>query len=81
MVVGLGDVINAIQWGDVAIHAKHAIGNDQGSAIAGILAFLDLGSQVIGVTVCVTDDLRAGQPAAIDDAGVVEFVGVNHVLL
>ena len=40
----------------------------------------DFGLKVCGVAVLVDDDLGAAQPCAVDDAGMVELVGEDHVL-
>lgn len=76
----LRDLAEPVERRDVAVHAEHAIGDEQAAAVVGqVLANLGLG---IGhVAVLVDDDLRAAQPRAVDDAGVVEPVGEDDVLL
>src|ERR1700722_2162463 len=77
--VSLGDLGELVDGADVAIHREDAVGDEQ--FVAGLL--LDLLQQLL----CVGDvfvaedlDLRAGEPCAVDDAGVVELVGEDEVV-
>src|SRR5690606_19720598 len=64
---------------DIAIHAEHAVADDQAAAILGGLR--DFAAQVVHVIMGVGDDGRTREAAAIDDAGVVERVGEDDVSL
>ena len=78
-VVALGHLDDAGQRRDVAVHREYAVGDDHAAAVrAGGLP--DLLVQRRRVVVGVTDDARAGQAAAVDDAGVVQLVRENGVL-
>ena len=78
-VVPGGYLIDLVQRGDIAIHAEHAVGDHHASAVLGeVLA--DLGVEIGGVTVFIDDDLGAGESRSVDDAGVVEPVGKDHIL-
>ena len=66
--------------GQVAIHGEHAVGDHQFPAGQR----LNLGQNVFqrpGVLVGINPDLRARQPAAVDDAGMVELVRDDQVSL
>src|SRR2546422_7382275 len=67
------------EWGDVPVHRKDAGGDQELAALA---AFELLQSFFAGLDVLVGKDfdLGAGEPAAVDDGGVVELVGDNHVV-
>ena len=60
------------QRGDIAVHREDAVGDDQLGAIAGLLEAV---CEVLGVAVAIDERVGAGEPAAVDDAGVVELVG------
>ncbi len=63
---------------DVAVHREHAVRHDQRGA-AGRLAQAVL--EVLDVAVVVDERARLGEPAAVDDARVVEGVRQHHVTL
>jgi len=73
----LRDLGQGGQRRDVAVHAEHAIGDDQAAAIP--RRRRDLLAQIVRIGVAKAHDLRARQAAAIDDAGVVQLVGKDHV--
>ncbi len=56
--VFIRNLVQLIQWGYITIHAEHAVGDDHVAAITGILIGFDLRSQILGVSMGVTDDLR-----------------------
>ena len=56
-VIVAGDLMQRGQRRDIPIHAEHAVGHDQAAAILG--GGFDLFAQVTGITVFVSDDLRA----------------------
>ena len=78
-VVLLGEVADAAEIGDDAVHREHAVGGDQPEARAGGL--LQLGLEVGHVVVGVAEALGLAEPHAVDDRGVVERVGDDRVLL
>ncbi len=69
--VAAGEVRELRQRGDVAVHREDAVGDDQRGASR---RSPQPPLEVLGVGVPVDEGLRAGQPAAVDDAGVVELV-------
>jgi hypothetical protein len=72
--VFLGGLHQAGQRPDVAIHREHAIGDQQLSPRLPVqLGQFPFGRRRIFVRKDV--DLRAREPAAVDDAGVIQFVG------
>ncbi len=78
-VVLLGQVADALQIGDDAVHREDAVGGDQPEArVCGLLQLrLEVGHVVVGVAVAP----RLGEPHAVDDRGVVQRVGDDRVLL
>ena len=66
------------QVGDVAVHGEHAVGGDQAEARAGGLG--QLGLEVGHVVVQVAEALGFAEADAVNDAGVVQFVGDDGVL-
>jgi hypothetical protein len=64
---------------EVAVHREHAVGDDQLARARGQV--LEDGAR--GVHVLVREDLDGGatQPGAVDDAGVVERIGDDEVVL
>ena len=63
---------SVLQRGDVAVHREDAVGDDQRAAAARLA---QPPGEVLDVAVAVDEGLGPGQPAAVDDAGVVELVG------
>jgi hypothetical protein len=77
-VVALRQLDDLRQRRGVAVHGEDAVGDDQGAAAGGLL---EAPLEVVDVAVVVDEGLRARQPAAVDDRGVVERVGEDHVAL
>ncbi len=68
--------------GDIALHAEHTVHHDHASDIVqprGALR-LQLASQTFQITVFEPRHLAVRQPAAVDDAGVVQLVQVDLVV-
>ena len=78
-VVLVGQVADVRQLRQVAVHAEDAVGEDQLEPAA--LRFFELGLQVGHVVVLVAEPLGLAEPHAVDDRGVVQFVGEDRVLL
>ena len=76
--VFLGQIADGGQVGDDAVHGKHAVGGDELDARAGGL--FQPGAQIGHVVVLVAQALGLAQAHAVDDRGVVEFVGNDRVL-
>ena len=72
--------IDFIQRGDIAIHAEDAIGDHQRACGYFARCSASTRSQVIRVAVGVADDLRPREPAAIDDAGMVQLIREDRIL-
>ena len=77
-VVLVGQVADARQVGDDAVHGEHAVGGDE--AEPGVGRLLELRFQVGHVVVLVAEALGLAEPHAVDDAGVVQFVGDDRRL-
>ena len=75
-----GDCVDLVQGGDVAVHGEDAIGDAQGTAV-GAFIFFNLCLQVCGIGMGETHDAGAGQARAVDDAGVIQFVGEDDIFL
>ena len=77
--VSSASVAQLRQRPEVAIHAEHAVGDEQ-LALTGGQSVED---PACGADVLVRKDLdrRAAQAAAVDDAGVIELVGDDDVIL
>ena len=69
--VALGQVADALQVGEVAVHAEHAVGRDQAAPAALGLGLLETALEVAHVGVLVAPALGLAQPHAVDDTGVV----------
>ena len=78
-VVLLGQRADLVELGNGAVHAEGAVGGDD--AIAGALAFLELGFEIGHVVGLVDVALGLAEADAIDDRGVVQRVGDDGVLL
>ena len=78
-VVLLGEVADAGEVGDDAVHREDAVGGDQAGAGAGRFAqaALEVGHVVVGVA----EAPGLAEADAVDDRGVVEGVGDDRVLL
>ena len=76
-VVLVGQIADAGQVGDDAVHRKDAVGGDHAEPGAGRL--LELLLQVGHVVVLVAEPLGLAEPHAVDDAGVVQLVGDDRV--
>ncbi len=81
VVVLLGDGVDLIERRHIAVHAEHPVGDDHRPAIAAALVVFNHPAQVVGVAVRVAQDAGPGKPAAVDDAGMVELVRVDDVVL
>ena len=77
-VVALGQIANAGEVGDDAVHREDAVGGDQpAAAIPGLAEpALEVGHVVVGVA----QAARLAQPNAVDDAGVVQGVADHRVV-
>ena len=78
-VVAVGEVAYFIQLGDGAVHGEGAVGGNE--AAAGRGGLFELFLQVVHVVVLVAEALGFAQANAVDDGGVVEFVGDDGVFL
>ena len=75
-VVAAGELDDLGQRRDVAVHREDAVGDDQRAAAVGLA---QAPREVLDVAVVVDEGLRPGEPAAVDDRGVVERVGEDDV--
>ena len=66
------------EGGEVAVHGEHAVGEDQGLAMAGA-ALVQQRPQVVEIVVPERHDGRAGEPRPRPQAGMGEFVDQHEV--
>ena len=69
----LGEVADAVERGDIAIHTKDAVGHDQ--AAARVRRLGNFAFEIGDIDMGVTHHLGAAQPAGVDNTGMVEFIG------
>ena len=78
-IVLLCHFIQLWQGSDIAVHAEHAVGDDQGPAVVGGVLF-DRILQRRWIIMLISDDLRTREPAAVDNGGMVQAVREDHIL-
>ncbi len=78
--VPLGDLVELVQGGDVAVHREHPIGDQQPPAVVPDV-LLDHPLAVGRVAVLVDDDFGPREAATVNDGGVVQPVGEDDVAL
>ena len=74
--VGSREVDDVAQGCEVAVHGEHRVGDDHRAASVGSL---QSGSQRVQIAMLIDDGLGAREPAAVDDRGMVQRVGEDHV--
>jgi hypothetical protein len=77
-VVAVGELDDLLERRDVPVHREHAVRDDQAPPPVGLA---QAPGEVLGVAVVVDEHVGAGEPAAVDDAGVVQLVGENDISL
>ena len=78
--VSVGQIADAGEVGDDAVHREHAVGGDQLEARAGGIGFAQFRFEVGQVVVLVAEALGLAQPHAVDDARVIQFVADDRVV-
>ena len=78
-VVATRHLEEARQVEQVAVHREDAVRDDKSAAVSATGG--ELAAEVVHVAVAVDEHVRAREPAAIDDRGVVQFVGKHGVAL
>ena len=73
-----GELDDLGQRRDVAVHREDGVGHDQRAASFGLA---HAPGEVLDIGMAVDEGLRARQPAAVDDRGVVELVGEDDLAL
>ena len=76
----IGQVADALQVGDIAIHGEYAVGGDELHLAARAAGILQLGAEVVHIVVLIAVALGLAQTHAVDDGGVVQLVGDDGVL-
>ena len=66
---------------DVAVHAEHAVGDQQDAPVSLAACLAERTFRIVGIGVLVEDPISLGQPDAIDDARVIELVAHDAVTL
>ena len=77
-VVFFGEIAESGEIGDVAVHGKNAVGDEQLLAIP-VFGFFQDAAAVGGVFVFENFDGGAGEAAAVDDRGVIQLVGDDEI--
>ena len=77
--VAVGQIADLREPGDRAVHGEHAVGRDQ--AHARVLRVLQRLLELVHVVVGVAQAPRLAQADAVDDAGVIQRVADDRVLL
>jgi len=77
-VEGMGQLCDLNQWRCHAVHRKERIG-DHERAPAFCSMLLEQGREIVGASVCVDVDFRAGESTAVDEARMVERVAEDDV--
>ena len=78
-VVFLGQVANLVHRCHVAVHREHAVGDDDAEALG--LRLLQAAFQLAHVGVGIAVALRLAQAHAVDDAGMVEGIADDGILV
>jgi len=79
-IIFFSEVTKGRQVGDVAVHRKYAVGDEELLAVP-VFSFLQ-NALAIGRVFMLEDlDRRLGQAAAVNDGGVVELVGDDQIIL
>jgi len=77
--VTVGQIADAGEIGNDAVHRKHTVRGDQLEARAGGVGFFQLRFEVGEIVVPVAKALGLREPHTVDDAGVVQFVADDGV--
>lgn len=75
-----GQVADAPEIGNDAIHGEHAVGGNELQPGAGCVGGLELGFQIGHVVVLIAVPLGLAQADAVDDGGVVQLIADDSVL-
>ena len=70
-------VYELLQASDVAVHAEHALGHDDGAVESGVVA-LQQGAELVVVLMPEAQTLGRREPEAVDEACVHQFVGQDE---
>jgi len=74
--VSAREIDDSLERSEVAVHREHRIGHDQRRPASGAP---EAGCERVEVAVFINDGLGPGLATAVDDRGVVEGVGQNHI--
>ena len=77
-IVLVGQFADGRQIGQRSIHGKDAVGGDQAEAAS--LGLAQLGLEVGHVVVAIAKALGFAEANAVDDAGVIQFIGDDRIL-
>ena len=80
-IMGIGELADIRQLGEIAIHGEHAIGDDDDAAGAGTARLLQLLFEIVHVAIGEAVALGLGQADAVDDRGMVQGIGNDGILL
>ena len=77
----LCQIADALQIGNVAVHGEDAVGGDQDLLGTGFSCCHQLRPQVLHIVVLIAVTHGLAQAHAVDDGGMVQFVGDHRILL
>ena len=78
-VVFVGQLVDLVQWADIAVHGEDTIGDDDAETV--LLGSLELLLEVCHIGVGIAVALCFAEADTVDDGGVVEGVGDDGVLV
>ena len=76
----IGQIADALQVGDIAVHGEHTVGGDEHGLTARLAGGGQLGAQIGHVVVFVAEALSLAKTGAVDDGSVVQFVRDDGIL-
>lgn len=68
------------KFGDIAFHAEHAVGDDPATGFTRVGFQFDFEIGEVAVLIDLARDCFADEADAVDDTGVVELIGKDHVV-
>ena len=80
-VIGIRQFPDFAELGEIAIHGKHAVGDDHDAALVFAAGLFQLGFEVRHVAIGVAIARRLAEADAVNDRGMVQGIGNDGVLL
>ncbi len=76
----IGEVADALEVGDVAVHGENAVGRNDDSLAARLARAHKLGAQIVHIAVFIAVAVRLAEAHAVDDARMVQLIGDDGVV-